>query len=211
MKTLLTAKDFQAIILKLANDICLNCDELTNLDSAIGDGDLGMTLTIGFKEVTRELSNNEIHSISKVLVTSADVFEEKAASTFGTLLTTMFRAAGKTAEPFDKAGTSEVAQMLTSAMMSVQKRGKAQLGDKTLLDALIPAIKVFEQAAVQGISLVQATRNAVEAAEGGAEATISMKARTGRSGYLGNRTIGHKDPGAAAIVMILRSFQEYLE
>ena len=210
MKKILTTKDFQIFMLRLAEDIFLSCEELTKLDSAIGDGDLGMTLTIGFKEIKKILKEKEFLSISDVLITCSDAFESKAASTFATLLTIMLRKAGNAALSFKTVGTSEISMMLTSALESVQKRGKARLGDKTLLDSFIPAVEAFKKASTEKFDLIKATRKAVNAAELGAEATISMKARAGRSAYLGDRTIGTKDPGALAIVIMLQSFERYI-
>lgn len=209
MKDVLYAADIRGMLLKLGEDIERAQDELTRLDSAIGDGDLGMTLCIGFREIRKLLDSSGEMSISDTLVKSAEAFSEKAASTFGTLLTAMLSKAGKAAAGCDCVDAAQAGKMLRAAVEIVQKRGKAQLGDKTLLDALIPAAEAVEEAAGQGKSLPQAAEAAVEAAARGAEATVSMKARTGRSGYLGERTVGQKDPGAAAVVIILKSFQDY--
>ena len=210
MKNQLVPQDVQAMFLKLGQDLSDAEQTLTQLDSAIGDGDLGMTLKIGFREIQKLLTAQTFDSISAILTESADVFSEKAASTFGTLLTVMMNSAGKAAAPLAQIGTQEAADLLEVAAASVQKRGKAKLGDKTLLDALLPAVDSLKDSAAKGLPLPQASQLALEQAKAGAESTISMKARAGRSGYLGDRTIGQKDPGAAAIVIILQSFDSYI-
>lgn len=210
MKNQLYAQDIQAMLLQLGHDLSDAEQTLTQLDSAIGDGDLGMTLKIGFREIQNLLSSHSFDSISAILTESADVFAEKAASTFGTLLTVMMNSAGKAAASLTQIGTREAADLLDVAAASVQRRGKAQLGDKTLLDALIPAVNSLKSSAEQDLPLSQAAQLALEEARLGAERTVSMKARAGRSGYLGDRTIGQKDPGAAAIVIILQSFTAYI-
>ena len=210
MKDQLFPQDIQAMLLQLGRDLSDAEQTLTQLDSAIGDGDLGMTLKIGFREIQNLLSSHSFDSISTILTESADVFAEKAASTFGTLLTVMMNSAGKAAASLTQIGTREAADLLDVAAASVQRRGKAQLGDKTLLDALIPAVNSLKSSAEQDLPLSQAAQLALEEARLGAERTVSMKARAGRSGYLGDRTIGQKDPGAAAIVIILQSFTAYI-
>lgn len=210
MKEILVAEDIQNMLLKLAQDISESEQILTELDSAIGDGDLGMTLVIGFKEISSLMNSKTFNSISEILISSAEVFSEKAASTFGTLFTVMLKFAGKASVNFTSVKTEEAAAMLEAAVAGVQKRGKAQLGDKTLLDALIPAANSLKKSSDLHLTLPEAASLALREAEQGAENTIEMKARTGRSGYLGDRTVGQKDPGAAAIVIILRSFTSYV-
>lgn len=210
MKNILRAADVREMLLTLGQDIEQAQEELTLLDSAIGDGDLGMTLCIGFREVKKVLGTCGELSITDTLVKSADAFAEKAASTFGTLLTAMMTKAGRAATDCDYIDTILAGKMLRASVEIVQKRGKAQLGDKTLLDALIPAAEAVELAGDQGKSLFEAAKEAVAAATEGAESTVNMKARTGRSGYLGERTIGQKDPGAAAVTIILKSFLDFI-
>lgn len=210
MKHLLTAADVARMMQKLGRDLTTAEPKLTALDSVIGDGDLGMTLTIGFREIEKLLSGQNFGSVTEVLSESAEAFAEVAASTFGTLLTVMMKYAGRSVKGQSEIGTPEAAAMLEAAVAGVQKRGKAALGDKTLLDALIPAAETVKAAAENGRPLPDAASAAVRAAKQGAESTVAMKARTGRSGYLGERTIGQMDPGAAAVVIILQSFEEYI-
>ena len=210
MKNQLSTEDIRQMMLQLSDHMISAETMLTNLDSAIGDGDLGMTMVIGFTEIKQRILGESFGSISELLLSCADAFSQKAASTFATLLISMMKAAGKEAEALTFVDTPKVAQLFDAAVASVQKRGKAQLGDKTLLDALIPAADSLRCSSESGLLLPEAALRAQEAASAGAEKTINMKARTGRSGYLGDRTIGQKDPGAAAIVLILQSFTSYI-
>lgn len=210
MKEQLTRDDFLALVRKLADDVIAAQEGLTTLDAAIGDGDLGVTLTIGFREIKRVLAKTDLPDIASILLTCSTAFAEKAASTFGALLTTMFSRAGVVARGKEVIGARESAEMLRAASDGVRQRGGAELGDKTLLDALIPAVEALEKAAGDGLSLAESAGAALTAAREGAERTIGLRARTGRSGYLGDRTIGVKDPGAAAIVIILESVAAFI-
>lgn len=210
MKKELTTEDVRQMMLRLSDHMIASETMLTNLDSAIGDGDLGMTMVIGFTEVKQRIIGQDFESISQLLLSCADAFAEKAASTFATLLISMMKAAGKEAKAFDCIDTAKASLLFDAATASVQKRGKAQIGDKTLLDALIPAADSLRRSSELGLTLPEAAILTQEAARTGAEKTVNMKAKTGRSGYLGDRTIGQKDPGAAAIVLMLQSFTSYI-
>lgn len=210
MRKQLLAADIKAMLFNLSKDISDAEHILTELDSAIGDGDLGMTLIIGFREIEKYLKNTSSESISEILKDCADAFSEKAASTFATLLTIMLKSAGKEAASYTAIETREAASMLNAAVAAVQKRGGAKLGDKTLLDALIPAAEVLTKAAAEKKELPEAVQLSLAAAQAGAENTVQLKAKVGRSGYLGDRTVGQKDPGAAAVVIILQSFTQYI-
>ena len=210
MRKQLLAADIKAMLFNLSKDISVAEHILTELDSAIGDGDLGMTLIIGFREIEKYLKNTSSESISEILKDCADAFSEKAASTFATLFTIMLKSAGKEAASYTAIETREAASMLNAAVAAVQKRGGAKLGDKTLLDALIPAAEVLTKAAAEKKELPEAVQLSLAAAQAGAENTVQLKAKVGRSGYLGDRTVGQKDPGAAAVVIILQSFTQYI-
>lgn len=210
MKNELFTEDIRQMMFRLSDHMISAEAMLTNLDSAIGDGDLGMTMVIGFTEIKQRIIGQNFASISQLLLSCADAFAEKAASTFATLFISMLKAAGKQAEAFTCIDTSKASQLFDAAVTGVQKRGHAQIGDKTLLDALIPAADSLRRSSELGLLLPEAAILAQEAAKAGAENTINMKAKTGRSGYLGERTIGQKDPGAAAIVLVLQSFTSYI-
>ena len=127
MKNQLSTEDIRQMMLQLSDHMISAETMLTNLDSAIGDGDLGMTMVIGFTEIKQRILGESFGSISELLLSCADAFSQKAASTFATLLISMMKAAGKEAEALTFVDTPKAAQLFDAAVASVQKRGKAQL------------------------------------------------------------------------------------
>jgi phosphoenolpyruvate---glycerone phosphotransferase subunit DhaL len=210
MKQTLTQPDVLAALRKQAEDLTARADDLRELDAAIGDGDLGITVTIGFQAVCETLLGIEGADLSTLLMRSGMAFNRKAASTFGALYATMMMRAARVAKGVEAIGASEFGAMLSAAVEGVQERGKAQRGDKTMLDALIPAAEAAMAAAEAGASLAETAKRAAEAAEEGARATVGMKSRTGRASWFSERTEGVQDPGATAVSLMLRSFQEFV-
>ena len=198
------------LILQMAEDIFAAKDQLTELDAAIGDGDLGVTMTLGFRAIQQELKNVDELDLNSILSKCGTAFADNAASTFGALMSTMFLRSARYIKGKDVIGTTEAAAMLAASVEGVQQRGKAEAGDKTVLDAMIPASKALQVAADNGSNLLDGMQLALQAAQQGAENTIGMKSKAGRSGWLGDRTVGVKDPGAAAFVLLLDSISRYL-
>jgi len=205
VKENLTKEDLIQLILALAKDVIAVKDQLTELDAVIGDGDLGVTMTLGFNAVKESLGNANPSSPQEVLKASGMAFADKAASTFGTLVAAMLMRAAEVIKGKDLIGAVEVALMLRAAAEGVQRRGKAKLGDKTVLDALFPAAEAAEKAAIAGKTLSDCLDAALAAAKQGAENTVNMRSQAGRSSWFGDRTVGVKDPGAAALVIMLES------
>lgn len=206
----ITKDDLIGLIHQMANKMIAAKDSLNALDGAIGDGDLGITITLGFQAIEKQLAASQTEDLQAILTDCGIAFADNAASTFGALMATMFTRAGRVVKGKDTIGPEEEAAILKAAAEGVQKRGSASLGDKTILDALIPAAKAVEAACVSGQSLLACTEAGLQAARVGAEKTIQMRSKAGRSGWLGDRTVGHKDPGAAALVLMLESIMEYL-
>jgi dihydroxyacetone kinase phosphoprotein-dependent L subunit len=202
--------DLVQLILAIADDMISESESLGDLDAQIGDGDLGVTLTLGFQAIKEALEDTKDLDLRGVLSRSGMAFADHAASTFGTLMATMFMGAARVVKGKEAIGPQEGAEMLRAAADGVKKRGKAELGDKTVLDALVPAAGAFEQAAARDESLLQCVEAAVAAAERGAAATVGMRARAGRSGWLGDRTVGVKDPGAAAFVVLMQTVADFM-
>ncbi len=210
MKETLTRADVEAALRKQAEDLMAKADELRELDAAIGDGDLGITVTIGFQALCEALPQLEGADISTLLTRAGMAFNRKAASTFGALYATMLMRAARVAKGRDTIGAAEFAAMLSAAAEGVQERGKAQLGDKTMLDALVPAAQAAVAAVESGASLGEVAERAAQEADEGARATVGMRARAGRSSWFGERTEGVQDPGATAVSLMLQSFQEFV-
>ncbi len=193
--------------------VCLAMEEakgrLNELDSAVGDGDSGISLSYGFRAVREGLAEHP-QDVGKTLMQAGVRFADAAGATIGALLSTAFLRAGKEVQGRSEVGLPELARMVAAAEKGIRERGKAQPGNKTMLDALAPAAAALETAAGEGVSLEEALARAVAAAEQGALATANMVAGFGRSRWLGERTLGHQDPGATAVYLILRSAAEAL-
>ncbi len=211
MKGTLVREDVIAALLKMADDLTAQADELRELDAAIGDGDLGLTVTIGFTAVREILPSLAESDIGAILMKSGMAFNRKAASTFGALYATMMMRMAKVAKGLDEIGIAELAEMLEAAAQGVRDRGKAHLGDKTMLDALVPAATALTAASTAGASLVEGLRLATAAAEKGMRETVDMKAKIGRASWFSERTVGVQDPGATAVAMMLRSLNEFVQ
>jgi phosphoenolpyruvate---glycerone phosphotransferase subunit DhaL len=209
-KEILQKQDVIAALQTLAENMFAAKDELTQLDSAIGDGDLGVTMTLGFRAILEALKDTDNLDIQGVLSKCSLAFGENAASTFGALISTMLGRSGRVVKGLEQIGVKEGAAMLKAAADGVKQRGKAELGDKTVLDAMIPASNAYDQALEVGGSMAQCMAAALQAAKEGAESTVAMRSNAGRSGWLGDRTVGFKDPGAAAFVMILESLNGFV-
>jgi dihydroxyacetone kinase-like protein len=206
----LSSKHLLAALEKMAEDLPGEAEHLRELDAAIGDGDLGVTITIGFEAVAKGLADLQDADPSTILLKSGMTFNRHAASTFGALFATMMMGAAKAVKGVDELGTAEVAAMATAAVEGVQKRGKASAGDKTMLDALIPAADVLGCAAAEEASLSDALQQAVGAAEQGVASTIEMKSKVGRGSWFADRTVGVADPGATAVTLMIKSLAEYV-
>ena len=211
MAEILTRDDVLAALHKLAADLTANAERLRELDAAIGDGDLGITVTLGFGAVVEGLEALADQDIATILLRSGMAFNRKAASTFGVLFATMMMRAAKEAKGLETLGIGDLARMAQSAAEGVMERGKAQPGDKTLLDALVPAAQSLRTAAEADTPLAAALREAASVAAEGAEATIEMKSKSGRSSWFAERTVGAQDPGATAIQMMFESLASYVE
>jgi dihydroxyacetone kinase phosphoprotein-dependent L subunit len=205
-----TKENMIQLLLFMADEMINEKDNLNTLDAAIGDGDLGITLTLGFHAIRKQLNESQYEDLFSLFSDCGMAFGENAASTFGTLVSTMFTKAGGELKEKKSMGPEEGVAVLQAAIVGVQKRGGATLGDKTILDALIPAKDAFERSANSGQSGVDCLDSALLAAQEGAERTVEMRSKAGRAGWLGDRTVGEKDPGAAAFVLMLKSARDFI-
>lgn len=210
MKEILTHSDVLAVLDKMARDLTAQAETLRDLDAAIGDGDLGITVTLGFQAVTDGLADLAEGDPANILMKSGMAFNRRAASTFGALFATMLMRAARVAKGRETLDLTALAEMTQAAVDGVRERGKAEVGDKTLLDALAPAAQALAQAASQGETLAAGLAQGVAAAECGLQATVEMKSKIGRASWFSERTQGVADPGAMAIVLLLRSLYEYV-
>jgi dihydroxyacetone kinase-like protein len=183
-----------------------NAAYLTQLDSDIGDADHGINMDRGFQAVSTRLQDGM--DISTLLKTTAMTLISTVGGASGPLYGTAFlRASAAVAGKQELTGPDFVA-LLDAFLNGIVQRGKASPGEKTMIDALTPALAAARAAAESGASLAEVSAQASQAAEEGMKATIPMLAKKGRASYLGERSIGHQDPGATSSWLILRTFAE---
>jgi dihydroxyacetone kinase-like protein len=179
-------------------------DLLTRLDSAIGDADHGANMDRGLTAVVATLADGEASPgvaalLKKVGMTLVSTVGGASGPLYGTLFLRMAAAAG-TRGTLD---AQEFATCLRAGLDGVVARGKAEAGDKTMFDALAPAVDALDAGLAAGLPLGEALRAATAAAEAGRDATIPMLARKGRASYLGERSVGHQDPGATSVTLLV--------
>ena len=187
-----------------AADIAEQRDYLVDLDRAIGDGDHGENMDRGFKAAVEALGQAQPASVAEVLKTVAKTLMSTVGGAAGPLYGTAFLRASKAAGDGELDGAG-VAALIAGALDGIQARGKATTGEKTMVDAWTPALEAARAAAEAGSDPVAVLEAAATAAEAGAAATEPMRATKGRASYLGERSIGHLDPGAVSTSLLLRA------
>jgi len=204
------AEVFRAWIVTTAGVIDEQRDHLTQLDAAIGDADHGINMARGFRAVLAALEPDLPATPGGVLVLTGSTLISKVGGASGPLYGTWFRRAGKALGDASEVDLPALAGALEAALAGVQKLGAAREGDKTMVDALAPATAAFSKAAAEGVPRAAALSALVTAAQAGADATVSMQALKGRASYLGPRSVGHEDPGAASSVLLLTALRDVL-
>ena len=185
-------------------------ERLSDLDGAIGDADHGITMVLGFSAINSALAKLDLEHIlpSEIFAAAAAAFLDTVGASTGPLYATAFRHASKALKPRESLDAEDQAGIVEAMARGIQERGKGQRGDKTMLDAWIPAMETAVDARTHGLSSLEMWNRILEAAEKGADSTRSMVAARGRAARLGERSLGHVDPGAASAVIILRSMRD---
>jgi phosphoenolpyruvate---glycerone phosphotransferase subunit DhaL len=183
-------------------------DHLTQLDAAIGDADHGINLARGFSAIASALEHATTPTPGSVLILAGSTLISKVGGASGPLYGMALRQAGKSLGETADASLPELAACLEAALAGVQKLGAAREGEKTMVDALAPAVAALQKATSEGATIAHAAAAAAAAAAAGAQATISMHALKGRASYLGPRSVGHEDPGAASTAIIMGALSE---
>jgi len=184
--------------------LAMNEDELRDLDSAIGDGDLGITVSRGAEAARRSIAALPPAAMpSEIIRTVATTIASANPSSFSALVATGLLAASRSVAGRDSLTAADVVTMAQKAIPAIAKRGKAEVGDKTVLDALVPSIAALEANTSDG-----ALAAMIAAARKGIDDTTAAVSRKGRAAWLGERTIGHPDPGATAYLRFLEALQE---
>jgi dihydroxyacetone kinase-like protein len=201
----ITAPAVRRWIADYAAVIAEHREELVALDRAIGDADHGTNMDRGFKKAAEKLEATEGDDIGALLKVVAMTLISSVGGAAGPLYGTLFLQMGSTT-----AGRSELdldgwTEALTAGVKGVQARGKAEPGDKTMLDALLPAVAALETARANGDEFAAALRASAEAAAEGMRQTIPLEAHKGRASYLGPRSVGHQDPGATSSHLLIET------
>ncbi|MCG8368534.1 MAG: dihydroxyacetone kinase subunit L [Pseudanabaenales cyanobacterium] len=186
-------------------------DYLTELDAAIGDADHGINMNRGFQKVIAQLPAVADKDISRILKTVSMTLISSMGGASGPLYGTLFLRASTAVADKEELMDEDVAALLKAGLDGVAHRGKANLGDKTMVDTLSPAVNALGRAIAAGSRLTEALQQAVAAAEVGMKGTIPLMAKKGRASYLGERSVGHQDPGATSAYLLLKTLQETLE
>lgn len=205
MGATISAAQVRAGLVAMAEALAAQADALNALDAAIGDGDMGVTMRLGTQGVLNELATLGDADPATLLLRSGMAFNRTAASTIGALIATAGMAAAKEVKGATDLDLAAVIRATNAAAAAISARGKAQRGDKTLLDALLPAADALARAAQDGVSPLEAGQLALAAAEAGLEETVALRSKVGRAGWVGDRTIGQPDPGATAVVIAIRA------
>jgi dihydroxyacetone kinase-like protein len=207
-ETAVRAATINAWMTETAEAVRAQRDYLTQLDAAIGDGDHGTNMDRGFAAVEKALAgqNGDLPP-GRLLIVAGKTLVSTVGGASGPLWGSALRAAGRSLGDADDFDGQALAGALDAAIAAVVDLGAAAPGDKTMVDALMPASEALKRALASDLSLSAAVASASEAAEEGARATVPLLARKGRASYLGERSIGHQDPGATSAALILRALE----
>jgi phosphoenolpyruvate---glycerone phosphotransferase subunit DhaL len=181
-------------------------DELTQLDAAIGDADHGANMARGFTAVKGKLGELQGKDVGAIFKTVAMTLISTVGGASGPLYGTFFLQAANGAAGKNELTPQEVAAVFSAGLQGLIQRGKAAVGEKTMVDALVPAMEALKPS--ENDSLAGILDRAVAAAKKGADSTVPLVAKKGRASYLGERSAGHLDPGAASSVLLLESLQK---
>jgi len=206
----LTSTDIAAILNKMADDLESHTEELRQLDAVIGDGDLGITTALCSKAIREHFASASESNIGSLIAKCGLSINKASPSTFGTLLASAFLSAGKMVTGKESIDSSDLVQMAEGAIDGIKKRGKAELGDKTMLDCIAPAADAFRKQLEAGSDLKKSLEAAIAAADQGVKATVQMMSKHGRASWHRENTIGVQDAGATAMYYVIESFARHL-
>ncbi|MBE3579058.1 MAG: dihydroxyacetone kinase subunit L [Caldanaerobacter subterraneus] len=207
----ITKEDVLKVIDKIVEVIRENKEYLTELDSAIGDADHGINMDRGFEAVKQKLATiPENSDIGTILKTVGMTLVSTVGGASGPLYGTAFMRAGQAVQGKTELTEEDVVKIFEEALRGIKDRGKAQAGDKTMIDSIEPAYKALKESLENNIALPEALKRAVNAAKEGMEYTKNISARKGRASYLGERSIGHIDPGATSSYLMIKALADVI-
>jgi dihydroxyacetone kinase-like protein len=201
----LSYQDVLAWVRAYASTIAENKEQLTKLDSAIGDADHGINMNRGMSAALAKLDGLEDGDVGTLLKTVGMALISTVGGAGGPLYGTLFLQMGTATAGKNELEPDDWRAALEAALAGVQMRGKAEPGDKTMVDALVPGTDALAQALSEGAEFADALRRSATAAEEGMRATVPLVARKGRASYLGERSAGHQDPGATSSYLLLKT------
>jgi len=207
----LRVNDIKNIIERLSIIFEEQKDYLNDLDTKLGDGDHGLSMSRGFSAMSSYLKERSNLTIQSLLTEGGMHFNEITGSTIGILIFSAMRAAGRVAIDKESVDLVTLAIMLEEAIKAIKKRGKADVGQKTILDSLVPALNTLQDELKScQENEPKIIQNVIEAAYNGAESTKKMKSAIGRAKWFVNRSRGALDPGAFSGYLIIKTFAEYI-
>ena len=207
----LESGDIKSIILQIKRIVDQQKETLTMLDSVMGDGDLGITMSRAFHAASEESEKSDEKIPGKLLIRLGMAIAKAAPSTMGTLVATGFIKGGKSIEVTGQIGTRELATFFENFVSSIMERGKSVPGNKTIIDTVNPAAKALRMGANENSSLLEAISAARSAAKKGLEDSTRMKAQHGRAAYYQDDSIGKQDGGATVGTFIVEGFYLHIE
>lgn len=213
----LTTQDMMSIINTMADVIIENEVPFCELDSAAGDGDFGMSIAKGFRQLKKEWEDLDKDNIGAFIKSCGMIILENCGGASGPIWGSAFRGAAKAAGDVEEIGVAELAEIMQAAVVAVQKTGErsfgrgAKVGDKTLIDALVPCADSLTESGASGEELLPAMRKAADAAVEGAEKTKTFSAQMGRAANVGDRSLNFPDAGAFALGVIFTKIVDSLE
>ena len=194
-----------SLVLNFARAVAANREYLTQLDAEIGDADHGINMDRGMTAVVPKVEALTDQDISGLFRTVAMTLISTVGGASGPLYGTVFLQLSTSLKGRSEIGLAEWGEAVSAAVAAVQSRGKAQPGDTTMVDALLPAAEALKAAGAEGVPFSEGLARATAAAHGGMEATIPLVARRGRASYLGERSAGHQDPGATSSWLLMEA------
>lgn len=206
----LTSSGISAILKAVAADMREHVEELRELDAVVGDGDMGITIELSSNAISAYFKDMEEGDVGKLLAECGMNINRASPSTFGTLLAAAFLGAGQAVRGKEVVETSDLVLMGNGAVDGIKRRGKAEVGDKTMLDSLVPAVEAFHEKLGGKGDVAQALEAAIKAAKTGMEATVNMKAKHGRASRHQQGEAKVRDAGATAMYYLIESFARHL-
>ncbi|NHN29537.1 dihydroxyacetone kinase subunit DhaL [Paenibacillus agricola] len=204
-------QDFKNMLLHVQSRIEEQKDYLSELDRALGDGDHGVTMSLGWEAIADKVNAFEAEDCGLLCKEVAMCFLNAVGSSVGPLYATAFLRGATVLQGKSVISKQAMVEFWAAMVKGIQERGKAQLGDKTMLDTWIPAIESLQKAYQEDQELIACLGEAVQAAEQGMESTKNLMSKKGRSSKLGDRALGHQDPGATSAFIILSASYEFLK